>query len=419
MIKTFADLFAAHCRALEGGSAMKDDAVRAQLAELPDWTTDGKRMQRRLPLRELLGDDRVRQRARIRGPSRGSPSGVRRSRYDAVDVRFDTHSVGGISDQRLHLRGEVRRAVRRAAPNSRLEASAGGSSRHTDVTTSSSPTQASGSSASRAARRARPPAATSCSVEADRPRPGRPRTDRAAPQPAVALERLSHEAARREHRPHRHRRRDVAAVLRGAARAHAGRGREHRRGGRASCSTRSTWSTGSTRRVRRCRLYVGPRLRRSTRCRSENDPDERRQAARRRRFDGLTTLLVGQSGMGKSSLLNLLVPDAQAATREISEALQTGKHTTTDARLYALPTAGSSNPSFSGGAVIDTPGFQEFGLAHLTPGDRRTRLSRPAAVPRPVPLRELHASARAGLRGPRRARPRRHRCRVATISSRS
>ncbi len=41
--------------------------------------------------------------------------------------------------------------------------------------------------------------------------------------------------------------------------------------------------------------------------------------------------------MGKSSLLNLLVPDAQAATREISEALQTGKHTTTDARLYALP----------------------------------------------------------------------------------
>jgi ribosome biogenesis GTPase len=77
-------------------------------------------------------------------------------------------------------------------------------------------------------------------------------------------------------------------------------------------------------------------------------------------FEGRTTLLVGQSGMGKSSLLNLLVPDAQAATREISEALQTGKHTTTDARLYALP-AGD-------GAVIDTPGFQEFGLAHLTPG---------------------------------------------------
>jgi ribosome biogenesis GTPase len=77
-------------------------------------------------------------------------------------------------------------------------------------------------------------------------------------------------------------------------------------------------------------------------------------------FEKVTTLLVGQSGMGKSSLLNLLVPDAQAATREISEALQTGKHTTTDARLYALPS--------KDGAVIDTPGFQEYGLAHLTPG---------------------------------------------------
>jgi ribosome biogenesis GTPase len=77
-------------------------------------------------------------------------------------------------------------------------------------------------------------------------------------------------------------------------------------------------------------------------------------------FADRTTLLVGQSGMGKSSLLNLLIPDAQAATREISEALQTGKHTTTDARLYQMP--GDE------GAIIDTPGFQEFGLAHLTPG---------------------------------------------------
>ncbi|MGI9024941.1 MAG: ribosome small subunit-dependent GTPase A [Burkholderiaceae bacterium] len=100
-------------------------------------------------------------------------------------------------------------------------------------------------------------------------------------------------------------------------------------------------------------------------------------------FAGRTTLLVGQSGMGKSSLLNLLVPDAQAAIREISEALQTGKHTTTDARLYRLEPGDDddgtarphpkSSPNGEGvtkaeGALIDTPGFQEFGLAHLTPG---------------------------------------------------
>lgn len=79
---------------------------------------------------------------------------------------------------------------------------------------------------------------------------------------------------------------------------------------------------------------------------------------------GRTTLLLGQSGMGKSSLLNLLVPDAGAATREISEALQTGKHTTTFSRRYPLVAADGG----AHGALIDTPGFQEFGLAHLTPG---------------------------------------------------
>jgi ribosome biogenesis GTPase / thiamine phosphate phosphatase len=74
-----------------------------------------------------------------------------------------------------------------------------------------------------------------------------------------------------------------------------------------------------------------------------------------------TTLLMGQSGMGKSSLLNLIVPDAMAATREISLALHSGKHTTTDARLYEL--------AANSAKLIDTPGFQEFGLAHLTPGE--------------------------------------------------
>ncbi len=87
---------------------------------------------------------------------------------------------------------------------------------------------------------------------------------------------------------------------------------------------------------------------------------------------GGTTLLLGQSGMGKSTLLNLLVPNAQAATREISEVLHSGKHTTTDSRLYALPADGKlegNDADGNAGAIIDTPGFQEFGLAHLTPGE--------------------------------------------------
>ena len=76
-------------------------------------------------------------------------------------------------------------------------------------------------------------------------------------------------------------------------------------------------------------------------------------------ISGQSTILIGQSGMGKSSLVNLLVPDADIAVREISQRLDTGKHTTTFTRLYGLDE--QSN-------VIDSPGFQEFGLYHLTEG---------------------------------------------------
>ncbi|MDO9215651.1 MAG: ribosome small subunit-dependent GTPase A [Lacisediminimonas sp.] len=76
-------------------------------------------------------------------------------------------------------------------------------------------------------------------------------------------------------------------------------------------------------------------------------------------LQGKNSILIGQSGMGKSSLVNLLVPDADIAVREISAALDTGKHTTTFTRLYQL------GPDT---AIIDSPGFQEFGLHHLTEG---------------------------------------------------
>jgi ribosome biogenesis GTPase len=86
---------------------------------------------------------------------------------------------------------------------------------------------------------------------------------------------------------------------------------------------------------------------------------------------GHSTLLLGQSGMGKSTLVNLLIPDAEVATREISTALNSGRHTTTFTRLYPLPNfeaSGDSDGIDAGGALIDSPGFQEFGLHHLTEG---------------------------------------------------
>jgi len=84
------------------------------------------------------------------------------------------------------------------------------------------------------------------------------------------------------------------------------------------------------------------------------------------------SVLVGQSGMGKSTLVNALIPGAAAATREISIALDSGKHTTTHARLYDL----ANGP----GQLIDSPGLQEFGLAHLTRGAIELGFSEIAAL---------------------------------------
>jgi ribosome biogenesis GTPase len=71
---------------------------------------------------------------------------------------------------------------------------------------------------------------------------------------------------------------------------------------------------------------------------------------------GRKSLMVGQSGMGKSTLLNLLIPDARARTQHYSERLNAGKQTTTASRWF----------SFDGdSALVDTAGFEEFGLAHL------------------------------------------------------
>ncbi len=80
---------------------------------------------------------------------------------------------------------------------------------------------------------------------------------------------------------------------------------------------------------------------------------------------GHTTLVLGPSGTGKSTLTNLLVPDAQAQVGEISEALNSGRHTTTHTQWYSLA-SGPVDPSGSG-AWMDSPGFQTFGLQHIEP----------------------------------------------------
>lgn len=73
-----------------------------------------------------------------------------------------------------------------------------------------------------------------------------------------------------------------------------------------------------------------------------------------------TTLILGPSGAGKSTLINRLIPGAAAQTGAISQALNTGRHTTTTTTWYWLDEARQ-------GALIDSPGFQEFGLRHIDP----------------------------------------------------
>jgi ribosome biogenesis GTPase / thiamine phosphate phosphatase len=75
-----------------------------------------------------------------------------------------------------------------------------------------------------------------------------------------------------------------------------------------------------------------------------------------------TTLVLGPSGMGKSTLVNLLVPHADAQVGEISKALKSGKHTTTTTTWYWLDDERHS-------ALIDSPGFQEFGIHHIKSAD--------------------------------------------------
>lgn len=75
-------------------------------------------------------------------------------------------------------------------------------------------------------------------------------------------------------------------------------------------------------------------------------------------LQGKTTLVLGPSGAGKSTLINAVVPNATVFTQEISQALNSGKHTTTSTTWYWVDALKTT-------AIIDSPGFQEFGLNHI------------------------------------------------------
>lgn len=81
--------------------------------------------------------------------------------------------------------------------------------------------------------------------------------------------------------------------------------------------------------------------------------------------EGFTSVLAGQSGVGKSTILNMLTDGAYMATGNISEKTLRGRHTTRHAELFPVSSKYVTRPSF----VIDSPGFSLLELAEIKPGD--------------------------------------------------
>jgi ribosome biogenesis GTPase len=108
----------------------------------------------------------------------------------------------------------------------------------------------------------------------------------------------------------------------------------------------------------------------------------------RERLAGRVSVLVGHSGVGKSTLVNALVPDADRAIGTVS-AIGRGRHTSSSAVALALP---------GGGWVIDTPGIRSFGLGHVTAADLLAAFPDLAEGAEDCPRNCAHLSAADGCR---------------------
>ncbi|WP_308249531.1 ribosome small subunit-dependent GTPase A [Nocardioides jiangsuensis] len=84
----------------------------------------------------------------------------------------------------------------------------------------------------------------------------------------------------------------------------------------------------------------------------------------RERLEGRISVLIGHSGVGKSTLVNGLVPGADRAIGVVNAVTGRGRHTSTSALMLRLP----ETDTLRGGWIIDTPGIRSFGLAHVQPG---------------------------------------------------
>jgi ribosome biogenesis GTPase len=104
----------------------------------------------------------------------------------------------------------------------------------------------------------------------------------------------------------------------------------------------------------------------------------------RSRLADRISVLVGHSGVGKSTLVNRLVPDAARATSVVNEVTGRGRHTSTSARALRLPV---------GGWIVDTPGIRSFGLAHVQPDRVLASFGDLAEVGRGCPRGCTHTAA--------------------------